>query len=110
LILSSVTPTVEPALPRDSITNPSIEMTSSKEEEIIAGQHMMSQPGQIVVPENIQQLLRKGRFLKFNFQSFLTYTTITILKSITTSTITQTYIPVAVLDCLPAGYSVCPLL
>lgn len=103
-------PTVEPALRRDSIPNPSIEMISSKVEEIIAGQQSMGQPWPIVVPENNrQQLPRKGRFLKFNFQSFLTYTTVTILKSIITSTVTQTYLPAAALACLPAGYSICPV-
>ncbi|EFX82528.1 hypothetical protein DAPPUDRAFT_240731 [Daphnia pulex] len=108
--VQTVTPTVEPVLPPDSIPNPWIEMTSSKEEEIIAGQqHMMGQPWPIVVPENNQQLPRKGRFLKFNFQSFLTYTTVTILKSIITSTVTQTYLPAAALACLPAGYSICPV-
>jgi hypothetical protein len=91
-------PTVEPMLPRDSIPTWSVEMTSSKEEE------NNDESSQIIGKQ-----LRKGRFLKFNFQSFLTYTTITILKSIITSTLTQTYVPAAALACLPAGYSICPI-
>lgn len=95
-------PTVEPLLPRDSIPTSSVEMTSSKEEEVPDDNDELS--------SQLGKQLRRGRFLKFNFQSFLTYTTITILKSITTSTITQTYIPADDLACLPAGYSICPLL
>jgi hypothetical protein len=93
-------PTVQPlpVSPTDVIQTPP--MTSSMEEKIID----KGDSAKI-----IENQLRNGRFLKFNFQNFLTYTTITILKSIVTSTLTQTYVPVAELACLPAGYSICPV-
>ena len=94
-------PTVQPlpVSPNDAIqTTPP--MTSSMEEKIID----KGDSAKI-----IENQLRKGKFLKFNFQNFLTYTTITILKSIVKSTLTQTYLPAAALACLPAGYSICPV-
>jgi hypothetical protein len=77
-------------------------MASSMEEKIIDN----GVSAQIML-EN--QLRRGAFFFNLKFQSFLTYTTITILKSIVKSTLTQTYVPVAALACLPVGYSICPV-
>lgn len=102
--LLSVTPTMEPLsiLPRDLLQTPSVEMTSSKEEAV-----KNDESNSLVTYMAKQQ--REGKAFKFNIQNFLTYTTVTILGSIVTSTLTQTLVPVEPLACLPPGYVLCPL-
>ncbi|XP_032783828.2 LOW QUALITY PROTEIN: uncharacterized protein LOC116921583 [Daphnia magna] len=101
-----VTPTLEPflsILPHDLIQTPPVEMASSKEETL----HNNDESNSLVTYMAKQQ--REEKAFKFNIQNFLTYTTVTILGSIVTSTLTQTFVPAAALACLPAGYVLCPL-
>ncbi|KZS17520.1 Uncharacterized protein APZ42_016409 [Daphnia magna] len=102
--VETVTPTMEPLsiLPRDLLQTPSVEMTSSKEEAV-----KNDESNSLVTYMAKQQ--REGKAFKFNIQNFLTYTTVTILGSIVTSTLTQTLVPVEPLACLPPGYVLCPL-
>lgn len=90
-------------LPHDLIQTPPVEMASSKEETL----HNNDESNSLVTYMAKQQ--REEKAFKFNIQNFLTYTTVTILGSIVTSTLTQTFVPAAALACLPAGYVLCPL-
>ncbi|KAI9558847.1 hypothetical protein GHT06_015636 [Daphnia sinensis] len=99
-----VTPTMAPSsiLPHDVIQTTPVEMISSKDETV-----HNDESNSIVTYMAKHQ--REGKAFKFNIQNFLTYTTVTILGSIVTSTLTQTFVPAAALACLPAGYVLCPL-
>ncbi|KAI9558846.1 hypothetical protein GHT06_015635 [Daphnia sinensis] len=76
-----------PAVPRDPVQIPSVDVTSSKEVEINSN----------------SKLKGEARFLwKHQFTS-----TTTTSWSVVSSTLTQTFVPAADFDCLPPGYVVC---
>ncbi|KAI9558845.1 hypothetical protein GHT06_015634 [Daphnia sinensis] len=94
--VESVTPTVQPlpAVPNDAIQTPSIEMISSKEEEVNSDQFAAQ----------LEKQERKAKFL--HWKNYFTSTTTTSWV-VVSSTLTQTFVPAVALACLPPGFLVC---
>ncbi|KZS17522.1 Uncharacterized protein APZ42_016412 [Daphnia magna] len=95
-VVESVTPTAQPlpAVPNDSIQTPSIEMISSKEEDVNTDQFVAQ----------LEKQERKAKFL--HWKNYFTSTTTTSWV-VVSSTLTQTFVPAVALACLPPGFLVC---